>query len=1043
MFHQIITTLHRLCYPITARFTQASNLLRNGDFQEDWSEAKSHDCLVFTESGPLHKQVGNIFTPPGWLTWFQHSPKKWDQPEVRDAHRAIHPRRVKTGSKATLLFTFYRKHHAGFLQQVLQVTPGQRLRFTAHGHAWSNHHTTDLGGDRDNGKWSDGAPIVGKNIVALTTDQIPQLSGKPQNDAVGNIKLTIGIDPTGGRNPSASTVVWSEARFAYNGYGDFPPMTVEATAQRGVVTVFLRSKTLWAFKHNDVYWDDTHLEVIPETPPIPAPPDPTPTPTPATPPYFKIGAIILKEAPLTTEVSLVAPLSKQIGVFSTKVNPNALIIGRVISPYDAQFQYYAHLTPKEAAAQFIQAQQTQYLLNPSIEHWEGHNEPVWNTTEEMYWYAEFEVERMKLMATLGLKCIIGNFATGTPDLSLWPAFFPALTAAIQYQGILGLHEYSCPWMWWMTGKHQIDPTADEKDEGWTTLRYRKVYRQWLIPNDLGTVPLAITECGIDPMISPQPPGANSGTWSQLHNFWKEWDGPLPIKYTGDPASYYLQQLHWYNTELQKDNYVIGATVFAMGNYGGLWKHFDIAGTPVAEGLIKAANAQPASPFNWYNYQPLPAPPDPTPTPDPTPDPTPTPSQGMPRVQYKRTFVLLHTAATLAWAQAAAKQGWKWGYTTGQSADDAGVGDLNYRRVLAVNPHLWPTSLQDFFEEHYPGVDFIPITANTPADLLLPGPDNELPTPTPPPTPTPTIKPGLHDLPGGFALAAAGHANTTCLVHITVTDRPLAIDLRDLTTAGIQPILRITRGYADGTGTVPSLAEADQWCKDVAETINNIKWGTATWIKHLVCIFNEENNPQEWPGGWEHPSLIVSPQYVVSLFNKIALLTNLDVNLTCGVIDPYNVVAAQHGQPGDPKDWALYKWVNCNRLDWIAIHAKTQTSNIDEIAGAASRQTFTDAPLLGRSLHLGTIQEQLSWMPPHIAALPVYITELNPQRNLTGDRLGWDTNTLDWITAAATYLSKLPIEGWMLYRWEEAGDQANFALCNTPDILKWFKNYLQR
>ena len=46
-------------------------LLDNGDFEKDWSEESSHDCLLVPPTGPLdRKEVGNIFTPPGWLTWF-------------------------------------------------------------------------------------------------------------------------------------------------------------------------------------------------------------------------------------------------------------------------------------------------------------------------------------------------------------------------------------------------------------------------------------------------------------------------------------------------------------------------------------------------------------------------------------------------------------------------------------------------------------------------------------------------------------------------------------------------------------------------------------------------------------------------------------------------------------------------------------------------------------------------------------------------------------------------------------------------------------
>ncbi|MBE9472991.1 MAG: hypothetical protein IMY75_12915, partial [Chloroflexi bacterium] len=97
-----------------------ANLLRNGDFEMDWGVDKSHRCLIFPVDGePYETDVGNIFTPSGgWVTWFRHDPGTWDQPEVRDAWMTHDSRRVHSGQKGTLLFTFYRKHDAGFLQQV-------------------------------------------------------------------------------------------------------------------------------------------------------------------------------------------------------------------------------------------------------------------------------------------------------------------------------------------------------------------------------------------------------------------------------------------------------------------------------------------------------------------------------------------------------------------------------------------------------------------------------------------------------------------------------------------------------------------------------------------------------------------------------------------------------------------------------------------------------------------------------------------------------------------------------------------------------------
>ena len=228
-----------------------TNLLINGSFEQDWADNRSHHCLVFP--GGEERTVGNIFTPSGgWVTWFYHNPGTWDQPEVRDAREI---ERVHDGDKATLLFTFYRNHDAGFLQQV-QVEPGTRLGLSAYAHAWSNHKD---GPHPDDGHWSEGA---GYDVVAWPEGSQPP-NGEQQQDAKGNFTFTVGIDPTGGLNPYADTVAWGDGWHIYNGYG---VLTAEATAEAETVTVFLRSCTLWPFKHNDAYWDAVELVAVEEPP---------------------------------------------------------------------------------------------------------------------------------------------------------------------------------------------------------------------------------------------------------------------------------------------------------------------------------------------------------------------------------------------------------------------------------------------------------------------------------------------------------------------------------------------------------------------------------------------------------------------------------------------------------------------------------------------------------------------------------------------------------------------------------------------------------
>ncbi len=88
-----------------------------------------------------------------------------------------------------------------------------------------------------------------------------------------------------------------------------------------------------------------------------------------------------------------------------------------------------------------------------------------------------------------------------------------------------------------------------------------------------------------------------------------------------------------------------------------------------------------------------------------------------RFSYRRVYILLPPTADMKWLLAAARGGFDGRFTIGFSADDAGIGDLENRHILAVNPHHWPEVLTaSWFQQHYPGARFTPIVANEPADL---------------------------------------------------------------------------------------------------------------------------------------------------------------------------------------------------------------------------------------------------------------------------------------------------------------------------------------
>jgi hypothetical protein len=581
---------------------------------------------------------GSMTVPDGWNAFFIDNPGKkkvpWDPanetgivaPEFKPVDKEppyLDPPRGRWsegGNWSACWFAFWKVMDAGLYQQV-NVTPGQSYRLAAWAHGWSNSGSGAVSGKHANDpKWSDGAGVGYNAFFQLADPAWPDRGNSPLDDAVRNMVFQVGLDPTGGTDAFASTVVWGAGAHIYNVFHETPP--VEVVAQSSRVTVFLRCKNLWGFMHNDAYWDDSVLEAVgvdvvevpgtlpPGITPHPVPPPVTPPVSPPPPPSTgasKLGAhILVMNADTAAFIASGPAVVKFVGDWgsSAGVPAGTFIIGRQVFDGDAQEMRSQGMTPEKAAHKFINAQRGTYQANPPIKYWEGHNEPVWGDLDGMKWYADFEIARMQEMAQLGLKCVIGNFATGTPPIELWPGFMGALQAARQFGAVLGLHEYSCPWIWWMTGRYQmepsncVDPNNPNRIEGWTTLRYRQVYRQYLQPNGLGDVPLVITEFGIDPLVNPKPNDAPDAAWRDLSSYWNKHKGdaafdyangkyppPADISQPASPGQFYFEQLKWYDRQMQQDPYVIGATIFTFGSFGGAWSRFDVTGDNSIAGTL--------------------------------------------------------------------------------------------------------------------------------------------------------------------------------------------------------------------------------------------------------------------------------------------------------------------------------------------------------------------------------------------------------------------------------------------------------------------------
>ncbi len=260
-----------------------------------------------------------------------------------------------------------------------------------------------------------------------------------------------------------------------------------------------------------------------------------------------------------------------------QVSPQTKVIGRIDLP---QIQL-SSLDPIPAAQDFVNklmevaddAQRRQLF-----DAWEAYNEPVAGNADEMKRLADFEAERTRLLGARGIRSVIGNFGTGQPPLELWEHFLPAVQAAKENDGWLGLHEYSAPTIYYLSTRQDQGryPGVTPGDTGWLTLRYRHVYNDILRPAGLA-IPLVMTELGVDGLVANRPGPPDGRGWQNFQDFWAQNGYGL-----WGPGAY-IEQLVWYDQAMQQDSYVIGGCIYALAPPGG-WHTYDIIGS--ATGVLE-------------------------------------------------------------------------------------------------------------------------------------------------------------------------------------------------------------------------------------------------------------------------------------------------------------------------------------------------------------------------------------------------------------------------------------------------------------------------
>jgi hypothetical protein len=248
-----------------------------------------------------------------------------------------------------------------------------------------------------------------------------------------------------------------------------------------------------------------------------------------------------------------------------QASPNTITIGRINGQNE---DWPEQMAPDAAARVYIDQNMSKYRANTGVDYWEGWNEFVPVTQARWEWYAAFEAARACDMQAAGLHAAVGGFVGGGPQYDEIAYFMPAIEAAHRCGAILTMHEgvSPLPGCGVFTDQAGIIPGAPAfpgVTMGYLMLRYRFWYEGYLKPRGWGDVPLVISELAVGGIVPGQDcNGPGGASWKDFSNFWVQ-HGVGP---NGPQA--WVNLLAWYDSELRKDPYVIGTTIFTAGGIPG-------------------------------------------------------------------------------------------------------------------------------------------------------------------------------------------------------------------------------------------------------------------------------------------------------------------------------------------------------------------------------------------------------------------------------------------------------------------------------------------
>jgi|GEM_PF-1421607 len=195
--------------------------------------------------------------------------------------------------------------------------------------------------------WSDYVPFragIYQRIVGITPGEtyiaraeMLSIFGTGDTSVQGmNMGKQIGLDPQGGDNPSAPHVIWSDVNWEDRAWQEGEQaLWVSATAEAGVITLFIRVDNVYG-EHNDLFYIDevtlcsfqpTPTPTQTPTPTAMAMPTSTPLPTPTiTSPPLQIPTPSATPLPLETPTSTLTPTSTPVNEGQPPSIPTPIVL---------------------------------------------------------------------------------------------------------------------------------------------------------------------------------------------------------------------------------------------------------------------------------------------------------------------------------------------------------------------------------------------------------------------------------------------------------------------------------------------------------------------------------------------------------------------------------------------------------------------------------------------------------------------------------------------------------------------------------------------